>query len=191
MSRLLRPKNISRPSNFQITQRNFKSSPKLRIFLDRLQPLDSHRCYRPVLRQQHICVSSVFKSPHSSAKLMKLRQPKPVCVIYNDRIGIRNINSRFDNRRANQNIDLPKHKFYHRFFKFVFMHLPVRNTNPKFRYQLLNIISEFLDRLHPVMYKKNLSLPVQLKKHRSFDRFFIKFLYMCYNRSPIQRRRCQ
>jgi len=69
---------------------------------------------------------------HAPAQLIKLRQPKGIRTIHNERVGIRDIQPGFNDRSAKQHIKLPIREGMHHFCQLIFGHLPMRNGNAGF-----------------------------------------------------------
>ncbi|MNI48821.1 hypothetical protein D3C73_1034040 [compost metagenome] len=60
---------------------------------------------------------------------MQVTEAEYMGVIDDNRIGIRNIQTSFDNCRCNQHIKVMINKFEHYIFQFIPLELPMSNTN--------------------------------------------------------------
>ncbi len=169
MSALLGAKDVARSANFQIAHRDLEPRPQMAVFLDRLQPLGRHRRHRPVRRQQQITIRPILIPPHSSAKLMQLAEPKPIRLVDENRVGVGNIQSAFDDRRADQNVRLMPDEFQHHVFQLALGHLAVADDDPRIGHQLEDFIRHFRDVVNPVVDEIDLPLAIQLAHDRLLE----------------------
>src|SRR5687768_8723196 len=105
---------------------------------------------------------------------MKVRQPKHVCLVYDDGVCVWNIETRFNNVSGNQYVILTINELHHGAFKLVSLHLAVCNSNFCIGNEFENYIGNTLDITHTVVYKKYLSSPSYFIAHRiTNNSFFI------------------
>ena len=79
----------------------------------------------------------MMRTSDPSSQLMQLSEPEFVCSVDNDGIRAWYIYSRFDDRRAHQNVVALVVKIRHHFLKFSFWHLTMGDANSCLRDQLL------------------------------------------------------
>src|SRR6266436_5760734 len=72
------------------------------------------------------------------------------------------IQSAFDDRCGNQDIDLPLHKPLHHRFEFFFFHLTMSNIDTSHRTKLPHSVSHSFDRMNPIVQKIDLTTAMQL-----------------------------
>ena len=96
---LLRPQHVTGPSNLQVAHRDLKSAAQRRVLFygaDALARLGQHS---GMARNQKIGIRLMFVAPDPSAKLIEIAQPEPIRPIDDDRVGVRNVDAAFDDRR--------------------------------------------------------------------------------------------
>ena len=77
----------------------------------------------------------------------------------------------------------------HDLFERVRIHLAVADLDPRFRDKIDNAIAGALDRLHPVVQKENLTLPLELALDRIANDPLVVTAHDRFNRETIERRR--
>ena len=87
--------------------------------------------------QKQVGVCLMMRTSDPASQLMQLSQPEFVCSIDDDGIRAGYIYSRFDDRRAHQNVVTLVVKVRHDFFKFSFWHLAMGDANSCLWDQLL------------------------------------------------------
>ncbi len=102
----------------------------------------------------------MFIPAHPAAKLMQLGQAESVRIVYKNRIRIRNVQPRFDNRRAYKHVGLARHKIYHCRLKLALGHLAVCDGNLCVTDQFLNFPGLFLNCFNSVVQEKHLALAI-------------------------------
>ncbi len=120
---------------------------------------------------------------------MQVTHPKLIRIVYDNRIGIRNIQARFYNVGANQNLVPPVNKIQQSTLQGFGFHLPVRHCNIGIRNQLVNHACDFWKRLYPVMHKENLPAAIDFVVDGILDNFMIEDPCFRMNRLPIRGRR--
>lgn len=103
-------------------------------------------------------------------------------------IRIWNIQSRLDDRRRDQHINLMIDKPVHDVLQLSFMHLSMRILNNCIRYKGCNLRCDHLYIIYPVIYIIYLTIPRQLTLDRFFDKFGIKLHDIGLDRPSVNRR---
>ena len=91
MPRLFTAEQIARATNLKVGERQLESSTKVRRIEDCLQPLACHVAERLLLSIEEVAPGAAAAPPHSSAKLIELRQAELICAIHDDRVRVRDI----------------------------------------------------------------------------------------------------
>src|SRR5918996_4410182 len=128
-------------------------------------------------------------SADATTELIELRQTELVGAVYDNRIGVGKIQSRLDNRRANQHLSLVLEKINHDFFQFSWPHLPMRYRHLGLWHQIREFLRQAVDGLDAVVQKKDLPTPLELPQNRVANQVFVIARHIGLNRQPIDRRR--
>src|SRR5713101_6930132 len=113
-------------------------------------------------------VPRMLPAPRISRSRMAIRKPAPnelyclialIRAIDDDRVCIRNIETAFDNRRANEHVRFPGDEPRHHRFEFVGVHLAVPDFNSGLRTKMHDPIAHTLDARDAVVQKEHLALP--------------------------------
>src|SRR5690554_881084 len=88
---------------------------------------------------------------------MQFTQSKLMCIIYNDGVGIGNIQPRLNNSGGNKHIVLPIYKVHHYFFQLCTLHLTMTYRCFDFGEQTVNIRLYLKDVLHTVVDNEDLT----------------------------------
>ena len=97
MARLLLTQKVSRSADFQIVEGDLKAPPQL---IDLLKGVESFLCvprHDPFSWNQQIGIGPAGGTAHTAAELIELRQPEPVRPVDENRVGVGEIDTRFDN----------------------------------------------------------------------------------------------
>ena len=121
------------------------------------------------------------------AQLIQIREAKLIRAIDNDRVCVRNIETAFDDRRANEHIYFPSDKSRHHRFEFVGVHLAVPDFNSGLRTKMHDPIAYPLDRRDAVVQKEDLPLPFQFAINRGANDPFIVRRHDRFDRQTIGR----
>src|SRR5260221_13815172 len=93
---LLRPENVSRAANFEVTHGDFESAAESRVLLDGADPFAGVAQQTSVARDKQIGIGLMLVASHPAPQLVKIAQAKPVGAIDDDRIRVGNIEAAFD-----------------------------------------------------------------------------------------------
>src|SRR5215208_984148 len=107
-----------------------------------------------------ICPSRA--TSHTSAQLVELGQTERIGAIHDERIGVGDIQARFDNRRREQHIRISGVEAMHHRSQLSLGHLPVTNIHTRLRYKLVEMRFHPLNCANAVMYKENLPATFEL-----------------------------
>ena len=83
---------------------------------------------------KQIGIGDAIASSNPSLDLVKLRETEVVGIFDNDHIGVRDIDSIFDDRGANKEVDVPIVELFHRVLDLVLIHLAMGHAYLRIRY---------------------------------------------------------
>ena len=188
MPRLLCAEQIASAADFEIAHGNLEARSQCGILFDR-----AHSFFRIARRdlvswQHEDGVGSSVSPADSASQLVEVRQPKTICPVDHDGIGVRNINSAFDNGGREENIRFPLDKRMHDIFEVLPGHLAVANQNPGFGNQFEQTLSYDFNTLNPVVEEENLSATLQLPANAVPYDAFVVGADRSVNRDAVRRR---
>ncbi len=190
MSRLRQAQQIAAPADFQIVVGDAETGTRFGKFLDGLKSFHGVARQHRALGQQQIGAGLLIAPAHAAADLVELGQAEAVGAVDDDRIGRGNIQTRSDNRRADQHVEFAPDKLRHGLFDVRRFHLAVHHADFRLRDEPLHQMGDGIDGAHPVMDKKDLAAPRQFGLHGGLDGIFIEFQNIGFNRLPVFRAAC-
>ena len=104
--------------------------------------------------------------PDAAAKLMQIGQAIAIGFVDEDRVGVGNIESAFDDRRRQQQIELVIDEIDHHLLEFVVRHLAVADSDAGFGHDHPELVGEQLDIVDAIVNEVNLPAAAQFAKDR-------------------------
>ena len=131
----------------------------------------------------------MFVASHAAAQLVHVGQAVAVGLVDEDRVGVGNIQSAFDDRRGEQNVVAVGDEVEHDFFEFRFRHLPMADANARLGDDLAQFVGHGLDVVDAVMHEEDLPVAVQFAQHRVTNQLVVEPGHARLDRQTIVRRR--
>ena len=131
-----------------------------------------------------------MRSSDAAAQLVQLRETETIGAIDDDGIGRRHIETALDDRGAQQNIETPLIEIEHDLLELPFGHLPVADSDTRFRNQ---IVQFFLDRcnvLDPIVNEVHLTAAFDLAQAGFADNDFVPLADKRLHGEPVGGRCC-
>ena len=122
------------------------------------------------------------------AELVELGQPEGVGAVDQDRVGVGDVEARFDDGRAQQHVRFAAVELQHRGFQRPRVHLAVSDDEPGLRHQVLQPRAHPFDVLHAVVHEEDLPAAAQLPKDGFPDDAFAETDYLGADRQPVRGR---
>ncbi len=166
MPGLLVAEQVAGAADLQVAHRDLEARAELGVVRQRRQPLrrlGRERC-RGVVEQ--VGVGALAAAAHASAYLVELRQPEGVGVLDDQRVGLRDVDARLDDRRAHEHVGAAAQVVHHHRLQLPLAHLPVGHREAHPRAQRAQALGRLLDRLHAVVQEERLPAALVLA-HRS------------------------
>lgn len=186
---LLRAEDVAGAANLQIPHGDAKSRAQIAVFLNRLQSFGGHARQRTVRAEQKIAIGAVLVTTDAAAKLMEIGESEVFRAVDEHGVGAGDIEARFNDRRADQNIRLAPDESRHDVFQLVPVHLPVADEDSRLGNQRANSIGNGLDRADPVMNEIDLPVAVHLPHNRLADEGVAPGVHAGGNAAAVHRRR--
>ena len=151
MPRLLRAQQIARAANFQIAHCNLEARAELGVLADGFESLFCDFGQNLSTPEGQIRVSMAARPSHAAAQLVQLGKAELIRVLNDEGVHVRNVNTCFNDRRADQNLNLPVGHCLHHVRQLLLIHLPVRNRDFHISQPLLELRRALVDRFDPVV----------------------------------------
>src|SRR5262249_15224827 len=97
----------------------------------RLESFHCVACDQFFARDEKIGVRLFLRPADAASKLVELGEAELIGAVHDDRVRSRNVEARLDDRRAKKDVKLMTDEFKHRFFKGIFRHLTVSDSNTR------------------------------------------------------------
>ena len=107
---------------------------------DRLQSLPCNLAQRILLTIEEVAPGTTTASPNAAAQLIELRQAELIGAVNNDRIGIRNVEARFNDGGAGKNVHLAAHELAHHALELAVLHLAVPYDDARIRQESAQLL---------------------------------------------------
>ena len=161
---LFRTEQISGATHLEIFQRDLDTGSELGKITDRGESF-----FRIFIQDFFRLIGDVgiglaVGSSDSSFQLIQLRQTEPVTVFDDDRIYIRHIHARLDDRRADEDIRFFSYKCFDDALEFSFAHLAVRIYDPRAGKHIREHLCFLLDQVRVIKKIEDLSVALDLTK---------------------------
>ena len=162
MAGLFRAQQIARAPDLQVPHGDFEAGAKFREIPHGGQPLFGD--FRQILVRTvgKVGVSVAGGPAHPAPELVKLAQTEPVRVFDNQGVGVGNVQARFDDGGAYQNLNVAIGHGLHHLAQSVLAHLAVSNTHPQTGNPLLQSAGALVDGLRAVVQVVYLTTPLHL-----------------------------
>ena len=115
----------------------------------------------------------MFPAPDPAAQLIEFRKSEPVGTFDQDRVRIRHIEARLNDRTAHEAVHLSLQEPGHDLFKLVLVHLAVGDGEARLRNQRLQMFRFLGDRTDAVVQKVDLPAARKLRFDRLDDEFVL------------------
>src|SRR5207244_6980784 len=109
------------------------------------------------------------RAAHPAADLVELSQAERVGSLDDERVRLRDVESRLDDRRRDEHVGVPAQEAQHLVLELALAHLPVRYEDPKPRAELVELERRLLDRLDPIVEVEGLAASRVLAVERLLD----------------------
>src|SRR5688572_8739841 len=125
MARLLATEDVAGAADLEVCERDLEPRTELRGVEDRLEPLPrlvAHPLPAPV---QQVRVGPSRGAADATPELVQLRQPERVGPVDDDRVRVRDVETRLDDRRADEDVRRAGREREHDLLELALRHLAV------------------------------------------------------------------
>ena len=152
---------------------------------NRLKTSPSFGCQTTQRRSQQITKSFLVATSYPSTHLMEITQSKILRLIDNDSVGIRNINTTFDDCSCQEYIIVVVDKIQNNLLQLCRFHLSMSNRYTAIRDMTFDHRFQFRQVRNPVIDKEDLTVAAHLKIDGIRYHFFIKSMHFGLNRIAV------
>ena len=127
MARLLGAEQVARTTDLEVAHRDLEAGAELRVFADGFEALFCDLGENLALAERQIGVGVPARTADAAAQLMQLREAKLVGVLDNEGVDVRDVDAGFDNRRADENLNVAVREGLHHVAEPFLAHFAVRH----------------------------------------------------------------
>src|SRR5574341_1879621 len=170
---LTRAQDITRAANFKVSHGNIDARAKLCLLGDCLKAGAGLFGESLERRMEEVRIRPIGAPTDPASKLVQLRQAKMIGAIHNQGVGIGDIQPRFDNTRADQNIDLAFRELLHHCFELMFSHLTVADGYAGFEHDFLKAVCLGVDGLDAIVDEEDLPTAIHFPEDSLADQVIV------------------
>ena len=137
LAMLLRAEEISGAAQLEIAHGDLEAGTEFGKFADRGKALLGDFGEDFIACKREVGVGAARRTPDAAAQLVKLGKSHPVGVVDDQRIHVRNVDARFDDRRTDEQVDFMIEQPLPDRGKLVFVHPAVSGCDARLRDLLL------------------------------------------------------
>ena len=172
MAGLGRPQNVPGASDLHVPHGDSEALAEARMLLNYCKTLCSVLSHESLRRSKQKRVSAQVGSSHATPELIQIGQAESVRSLDYDCVGAGYVQTGFNNVRANQHVEFPRHEVQHHLLELAVGHLPVGYPKSRLRNQSLKSSSPLPYGLNPVVQVKDLSPTAELAQYSLSHRLF-------------------
>ncbi len=173
MPGLLVAEQVAGAADLEVAHRDLEARAELGVVRQRRQPLrglDRQRRRRVI---QQVGVGALAAASHASADLVELGEPERVGVLDDQRVGLRDVDARLDDRGAHEHLGAAAQVVHHHRLELALAHLAVRDREAHARAQRAQPLGGLLDRLDAVVQEERLPAALVLAQDRPLDELLL------------------
>ena len=142
---MLFTQNFTCAANLHVLHGEEKARAEFFHLLDGFQSARRLRGQCVFVMHEQVGVGLVMAAPDAPAQLVQLRQSEFIRAVHDDGVRIRNVNTGFDDGRAQQNIRAPVVEIAHHALQIAFVHLSMRDDDTGFGQQRFEHLAAVFD----------------------------------------------
>src|SRR4029077_2988524 len=158
--------HAARSANLQVAHGDSKTGAQGTVLFDGANPFARCADYHHLAREQQVGICLVLRPADAPAQLIQVGEAKLVRPIDDDGVCVRNIEAAFDDRGANEHVNLPGNESRHNAFQFVGIHLTMPDLNSGLWTKIDDPITHPLNTRYPIVQEEYLALPFEFAINR-------------------------
>ena len=166
-----------------------KPGAELGVVRQRRQPLRGLGRERRRRVVQQVRVGALAAAPDAPADLVELGQAERVGVLDDQRVRLRDVDPRLDDRRAHEHVRAAAQVVHHHLLELALGHLAVGDREAHARAQRPQPLGRLVDRLDAVVQEERLPVALVLAQDRALDELLLVLAHVRLHRPAALRRR--
>ena len=138
---------------------------------------------------EEIRVRGLIGAADAAADLVELREAEHVGALDDQRVRLRDVDARLDDRRRDEHVGVAAQERVHLVLELLLRHLAVRDEHARRRHELLHLPRRLLDRLDAVVQIERLTVALQLALERHLDQLLVVLAHRRADRAAALGRR--
>ena len=139
---LLRAEQIARAPDLEVAHRDLEAGAELRVVGERREPRARLGRELGRVRIEEVGVREDVGAADAAADLVQLREPERVGALDDERVRLRDVDARLDDRRRHEHVRIAREERVHPLLELLLGHLAVRDEEAETRAELLELLSQ-------------------------------------------------
>ncbi|CAB4882033.1 unannotated protein [freshwater metagenome] len=186
---LLIAEQVSGTADLQVAHRDLEAGAQLRVVGERAQAPHRLVAQRRSTRVEEIGVGTLAAATDAAADLVKLRESEEVGALDDQRVGLRDVEPRFDDARRYQDVGIAAQEAHHAVLEILLGELPMSDLETQLRAQGAQALGGLIDRFDPVVQEEGLPATRVLTLERLTHELLVIVPDVGLDRSPTFRGR--
>ena len=138
--RLFAAEQVARTANLEIRERQLESGAEVRRIEDRLEALARIIGERLFASIEQITPGTTTAAANATTQLIELCEAEAIGAINDDRVRVRNVETRFDDGGADEDLRFAAHELTHHALQCALLHLPVPHHHARIGNESANLL---------------------------------------------------
>ena len=186
---LLGAEQVAGAADLEVAHRDLEAGAELRVVGERRQPRARLRRQLARIGVEEVGVRRDVRAADAPADLVELAQAEGVGALDDERVRLRDVDPRFDDRRRDEHVGVAREERVHPLLEIALAHLAVRDEEAEAGAELAQLLAHLLDRLDAVVEVERLAAARVLALERDLDQLLVVLAHGRPDRpAPLGRR---
>ena len=173
MAGLLVAQQRAGAAQLEVAHRDLEAGAQLRVVRQRGEPVGRLLRQRPGAGIEQVGVGALARAPDAPADLVELAEAEPVGAVDDQRVGLRDVDARLDDRGRDEHVGVAAQEADHALLELLLVHLPVRDGEAQLRAQRAQPLRGLVDVLDAVVQEERLPAARVLALERVLDEVLV------------------
>src|SRR5581483_8188309 len=173
VARLLGTEKLAGSSDLEVAHRDGEARAELGVVGERRQSSASLTGQLLRIRIEEVRVRGLIRAADAAADLVELREAEHVGTLDDERVRLRDVDARLDDRRRHEHVRVAAQERVHLFLELLFAHLAVRDEEAQVGAHLPQLLGGLLDRVDAVVEIERLTLAFDLALERELHELLV------------------